>query len=959
MNHERRDERNEGAVADRPPSVVRRDFLRLVGAAAIVGAPGCSRAPRGKLRPYVVQPPGVVPGNPLFFATSILEAGYASGLVVESHEGRPTKIEGNARHPASLGATSAAQQAALLDLYDPDRARGITRLGAPATWRGALDALRRRARESRVHVLLEATSSPLVAAQVAALRALSPEVDVRWFAPLAPLAEWAGSKLAFGRVLDTRFDLSNVRVLVALDADLLCAGPAAVCLARQFADTRRIAAPSDEMSRFYAVEPCPSVTGMSADHRLRVPARDVLSVAAGLALGLERAGLGLPAELGGALAPWAARVAAHTPWIEAVARDLVANRGRSLVVAGPGQPPSVHALVHGLNAVLGGPGQAVTYGESPIADAGTDAFDLLPLLRDLDAGDVEMLIVAAPNPVYSATADLALDRRFARAKESIYLGSYADETARVCTWHAARAHFLETWADGRAFDGTVSFVQPLATPRFDTYTTPALLGALGGEALVTDHHRLLAFWQRARPDAAAWDRWLERGLIEGSATPPATPPPVHFSAVRDAIAQTPLPDAAPSLELVFRRDARLGDGEHSNNAWLMELPDPVTRQSWGNAALLSPTTAARLDVRDGDVLDLRLGGRRTTAPALVVEGQADDVIALALGHGRAGAGEEIARGVGTNANLLRTTDAPWFAAGLVVARTGAREDVALAQTHSSLEGRDDDVLLHRTRDEFRRQPGFAKEGRARHLALYDLAPSGPRQWGMVIDLNACTGCAACVVACQAENNVPAVGKAGVAKGRAMHWLRVDRYVVGREDPRALVQPMACQHCERAPCEYVCPVNATTHSSDGLNQMIYNRCVGTRFCSNNCPYKVRRFNWFNYHQDEDPELAGIYNPDVTVRARGVMEKCTYCVQRIREAEIHAEIERRPLADGDVVTACEEACPSRAITFGDTNDRSSRVSRLRDNPRAFAVLGALGTRPRTLYLARITNPNPEIT
>ncbi len=944
-----------------PDSVVRRDFMRLVGAsAALASASACNRATRETIQPYVTQPPEVVPGNPLYFASSMSIDGYAVGLVVESHEGRPTKIEGNPDHPASLGATGPIDQATVLGLYDPDRARGLTSGGRPCSWPAFVEKFAPRLRDGGAHLLLAATSSPLVADQVARLRARYPRLDLRWHAPLAPTAIWRGAQIAFDKVLEPRIRLADAHVIVALDSDFLAAGPAWRVIAREFAEGRRLRTAHDAMNRLYVVEPALSVTGMSADHRLRVQAREVVSVAASIATALAKQGVALPADLLAALAPWASRAALHARWTGAVARDLAAYRGSCLVLVGDDQPPELHALGHALNAALGNVGKTIGYGPSPIVDAGTEGFDLHPLSRALDGGEVATLIVVGGNPVYSAFADLELSRRFGAARESAYVGPYVNETARACGWFAPEAHYLESWGDARAFDGTVSLSQPIMAPRAERRTTSEVLSALLGEPRATSHDLLVAYWRLARPDfETEWAAWLGRGLIPATAFAPMSPE-ARFSAVRDAIGALALPagPAERALEVVLRRDPRVHDGTYANNAWLMEMPNPATHLAWGNAALVSKETAGRLGVSDGDLLRLVVAGRSVEAPALIVPGHADQTIALSLGYGHTGDGETVAHGVGANAYALRTRAAPSFADGTAIA-IGGRVELALEQVHSSLEGRDDEILLHRTLDEYQRDPAFARQRDERPLALYDHRPAGKRQWGMVIDLNACIGCGSCVVACQAENNVPVVGKAGVVKGRAMHWLRIDRYFVGApEDPQVLLEPMLCQHCEKAPCEYVCPVNATTHSADGLNQMIYNRCVGTRFCSNNCPYKVRRFNWFNYHQDEAADIALVRNPDVTVRARGVMEKCTYCVQRIREAEIRSEVRGSPMQDGDVVTACEQACPTRAITFGDIADPTSRVVRAGANDRRYAVLNELGTLPRTRYLARVRNPNPEL-
>ena len=947
---------------DQPPDLVaRREFFRLAAAgAALAAATGCERAPRGVIRPYVVDPETVIPGNPLFYATSITTRGYASGLLVESHEGRPTKIEGNPSHPASLGATTCAAQASLLDVYDPDRALAVMRGGEPSSWSAFDDAFVAPARAGGVHLLLPSTSSPVVADQIRRLRArLGDRIDVRWYDALPRMSAWEGARLAFGTVLEARLALREAKVAVAFDADFLSEGPASLALARAFADGRRLAEPSATMNRLYVAEPAVTVTGMSADHRLRVRARDIASLAALVATELATAGAPLPRSFVDTVAPLAGGTTRDRAWARAVARDLAANAGAGVVVAGDGQPPFVHALAHAVNDALGNAGRTVTYAPSPIVDAGTDAFDLAPLAAALDAGHVERLIVLGGNPAYGAPADLELGRRLRKAMASAYLGRYVDETAAACQWFLPATHYLEEWGDARAFDGTISVIQPLLGPAGDARSTIEVLAALLGDLPATPHEILTRYWTQSSGAAEReTSSWVEQGIVASSAAAPITPAKVSYDAlIRAGLALTRY-NGEDALEICFRPDARAPEGAAPNNAWLLELPDPTTRLTWGNAARLSRATATRLGVTDGDVLRLDVGSRSVLAPVLVVPGHADGTIALAIGYGRAGTGEQIVRGVGVNAGTLRTRDAPWFGP-VVAARTGAREGLALEQVHSSLEGRDDDVLLHRSLASFRNDPGFATDRAKTRLALYDLKPAGARQWGMVIDLNACTGCATCVVACQAENNIPAVGKAGVAKGRAMHWIRIDRYFFGEEDdPGVLLEPMLCQHCEKAPCEYVCPVNATTHSSEGLNQMTYNRCVGTRFCSNNCPYKVRRFNWFNYQQGALAGAARVHNPDVTVRARGVMEKCTYCVQRIREAEIRSEVAGRPLRDGDVVVACEQACPTRAITFGDIADPASRVSALRTNVRRFSVLNDLGTAPRTQYLARITNPNPEL-
>jgi len=949
MNDERHPVEHDDAIA-------RRDFVKWMGAAlGLAGVAACTRAPSQEIVPYVIAPPEVIPGRARYYATALTLDGYATGVLVESHEGRPTKIEGNPDHPASLGATGAFEQASVLSLYDPARARGVTRSGSVASWQALGDELRRGAWTGRagrgLHVLLEPTSSPTVEQLLTSIRARWPEAAIHFYAPGSAVNAWSGARIAFGtpgRALEPRFDLRGADVIVALDADFLAHGPAYLRLARQFADRRRygIAERGASMNRLYAIEPLHTVTGAAADHRARVPAHDVAPFAAALldAIGAPELAGGIPLPLRAPARPYAKLVAA-------IARDLAAHRGRSVVLAGPGQPPIVHAMAHAMNAVLENIGRTVMMAPSPILDAGEASHDLAPLADALDAGGVDTLVVLGTNAVYTAPADRPL--HVGRARQSIYLGAHEDETAALCTFTVAAAHPLESWGDARAFDGTVSIVQPLIEPLFGGRTAADVLAVLAGTPGST--HDLV----RARFAAdAPWRRALARGITDDGPTGPV-PATLRWDAIAAAMARFTADKGGagqPELEVVFPLDPRVHDGRFTNNAWLVELPDPVSKLTWTNAATLSPDTAARLDLVDGLEVEVRFQGREVRAPVLVVPGQADGTVGLALGWGRSGA-EEIARGRGANAYALRTSEAPYMGMGAVVRATGARRDLPITQRNRRLEGRDEEILHHASLDEHRNAPAGEAKKRGRPLALYDVRPSSTEhQWAMAIDLAVCTGCSACVVACQAENNVPTVGPDGVLLGREMHWLRIDSYFTGdAREPDVLAQPMLCQHCEKAPCEYVCPVNATVHSSDGLNEMVYNRCVGTRFCSNNCPYKVRRFNWFDYHRSEDATEQLVHNPDVTVRERGVMEKCTFCVQRLREHEIRNRTEG---LYPPPVTACQQACPTRAIVFGDKRRPGSPVARLSEDERAYAALHDLGTVPRVRYLKSIKNKNPEL-
>jgi molybdopterin-containing oxidoreductase family iron-sulfur binding subunit len=926
-------------LSDRPDvdvdAIARRSFLKRMAAALALAGGGCSRAPSGRIYPYVAQPPEVQPGNPRHYASALALDGYAQGVLVASREGRPVKIEGNPEHPASLGAAGPFEQSAVLSLYDPDRARAVQHRRAPSTWHAAVRAIASGAwRERRgrgLSIVLEPTGSIVVSDLLARLRSVFPEVDVRWSCAALRTPVWEASRAAFGRVLEPRYRFDRADVIVVLDDDPLARGPAWLRWARHFADRRR-SPMRDGMSRLYVIEPRLTPTGASADHRLAVRRSEVAMIAAALL-----------AEVHGTKRP--ALAPEHARFVHAVARDLLAHRGRALVIAGDAQPAAVHVISHAIDAALGDIGTTKTFGASPILEAGEPTHDLAGALDAVDS-----LVVVGANIAYATPADLRLRERIAHAKESLYVGEHDDETARACTWSAPLAHALETWGDARAFDGTRSIVQPLVAPLYGGRTPAQVLAALLGEPDL-DPHGLTRRSMRAVLDApfeASWERALVHGVVDGSATPDVDLS-FRWRAVDEALASLRQPAA---LELSFDLDRRVHDGRFTNIAWLAELPEPLTTLSWSNALLVSATTAARLGLADEDVAVVTARDRSLEVPVLVAAGHADDQLTLTLGWGR-DRSLSVAGGHGANAYALRTSDAPW-SVPVSIASAHRKQPLAIVQREKSFHARADRIAPSGTLSELRANGRIGRAPDAHPPALYANRPSAPHQWGMVVDLAACTGCSACVVACQAENNVPTVGFANMRKGREMLWLEIAVYHEGESTTR---QPMLCQHCEQAPCEYVCPVGATTHSPDGLNEMTYNRCVGTRFCSNNCPYKVRRFNWFAPPEDDLSSRA--HNPDVTVRARGVMEKCTYCVQRIRRGEIRAEVEHRELRDGDVVTACQQACPTRAIVFGDIADANSYVARLRaDDTRLFAVLDELGTIPRTRYLARVTNPNPEL-
>jgi molybdopterin-containing oxidoreductase family iron-sulfur binding subunit len=974
----------------------RRALFRLAGAGATAaGLAACSSRPARDILPYANQPPEVTPGVPLYFASALVEDGFATGVLVASQQGRPTKIEGNPDHPASLGATRARDQAAVLGLYDPQRARSITDRGVPVAWSAVVAALARAAGGGGrgLQLVLEPTSSPFAIELIERLRTVLPAAGIAFWAPFEPRSSLAGHRMVFGRPLQAQLDLAAADVVVALDADLTSDHPMALAYARQIADRRRVVDGSSAMSRLYAIETGYSPTGVLADHRLAVRPSEVARIAAELLAAVAAQGRDLPAgaaALGRALGAAASPASPRSPasgdrarLVAVMARDLSRAAGRSVVAAGERQPPQVHAIAQAINAALGNLGRTVRFTEPSVFEAGQPSHEptaLAGLVRAIDRSEVTTLVVLGGNPVYAAPADLGLAAAFARVPTSVYLGLYDNETARACRYCVPGLHDLERWDAARGYDGTIAPIQPLIEPLFGGRSVGDVLRVLLGDPPATEYARIREAWTRRLPgvDIAAA---LARGAIAGTALPE-----VRIDAAAEvawdkmAAAMAPAKAAPAALELQIAPHPFVHDGRHTNNAWLLELPEPATKLTWDNAAQLSPRTAGRLGVATGDIVELTVaaaagatlghpdapagasaGPRAHTAahalevPAIVVPGHADDAITLHAGFGRDGS-ERVARGVGADAFRLWNTTFGLQPA-VTAAAQGGRRALAITQIQTHTEGRPivpTGTLQSLRGDDFRAELARLRGPQPSLLDRFPGEfPAAAVQWAMSIDLTTCTGCSACVMACAAENNTPVVGRRAVQNKREMHWLRIDRYITGPDEaPVAAVQPMACQHCENAPCEYVCPVEATTHSPDGLNEMTYNRCIGTRFCSNNCPYKVRRFNWFDF-KDRGLQLLA-RNPDVTVRDRGVMEKCTYCVQRIRRAEIDARVAGRRLGERDVQTACQAACPTQAIAFGSITDPASAVSEHRRRPHSFAALHDQGTVPRTRYLARIRNP-----
>lgn len=946
---------------DAPGTLGRRQLLSLVGAsAALAGLGGCTRSPDERIVPYVKQPSGVVPGIPQHYATSLLRSGFAVGVLVESREGRPVKVEGNPDHPASLGGTGAFEQASLLDLYDPQRARVFLNRGKPAPvddFAALFDPRRRDPDRGRgLHLVLEPTTSPLVRRMIDRLRNDLPEAALHFARPLASPARLDATRAIAGRPLAVTYDLTRAETIVSLDDDFLCHGPATLRYARDFAARRRVRSPDGTMNRLYVVEAPLTVTGLSADHRLALRTSEVAAFAGLLVDALARLGLALPGPVANVARDLASGVESHRAFAAAAARDLISGRGAGLIAVGEHQPSVVHALALFANEVLGNLGKTVVLTEPLLLDASNERETLSGLADALRGNAVDRLLIVGGNPVYSAPSDLAFGELIARAKVSAYVGLRANETScRVDAFLPAR-HELESWGDALAFDGTVSLVQPLIRPLYEGSSLPEVLSLLLGEA--TSDHRLVRESYQVSLPGLAWDEALQRGFVPETKVSPST---VHLDPNAVAALRPSVAASSPTaIEVHWRVDNKVDDGRFAGNPWLQELPDPITKLAWGNAALIGPTLAARMHLEDGAVVRLERGGRAVDLPVLVVPGHADGSVTLPIGYGQASFGAKVDEAdIGVNVLPLLDGSVKNACATARIERTDQTVALAITQRESRLEGRA--PARTRTLSDVRAEPAIAGP-KHRLPTLYDAFNAEERtgpQWGMVIDLSACTGCSACVVACQAENNVPVVGRSGVLQRREMHWLRIDRYFTGGPaNPGVLTQPMLCQHCEKAPCEYVCPVNATTHSPDGLNEMTYNRCVGTRFCQNNCPYKVRRFNWFDYTARTPPTMRLAMNPEVTVRARGVIEKCTFCVQRIRTTQQRAIAEGREGERLSVQTACQQACPTRAIVFGDLSDPTSEVSKESALPSAYRVLEDLGTNPRVRYLTRIQNPNPEL-
>lgn len=983
-------------AADAPSGNNRRHFMQLLGASMAMAGLAACRRPVEKIMPFSDRPEELIPGVPLHYASAMNFRGIARPLLVKSHDGRPVKIEGNPDHPNASGSSGVFEQASLLQLYDPDRSKHILRTGALSSWDDFLSLCQRfQIGNRRLAVLAAPDHSPTRARLQAQLENQFP--DTQWidYRSEGDDAETLGLQMAYGLPLQPTYDFGNADVIVSLDADFLGShAKNGNWNTASFAQGRKLNGVQDEMSRLYVAESTYTTTGTMADHRRRMRSDAITTLASQIATALGVYSGTSP-----------------DTYASAIASDLQQSNGRSIIVAGESQPAEVHALCAVMNHALGAVGTTVTLSDTgaPVKTSQSEA--LAALVSEMQSGQIDMLLMLGVNPVYDAPPELDFQGAMRRVINTIHVGMYVDETAQTSTWHIPQTHYLESWGDGRSWDGTLTPIQPLIAPLYeDARSDIEILHALNGGQHAKGYDLVRETWASSLGEddfEAAWRRILHDGYLRDTGYPAITAVPAFGGS---------LPEPKSGLELVTRLDPTLFDGSFANNAWCQELPDPITKIVWDNVVVLSPKTANDLGLvceyskgrYYSDIVTLAVNGQEVELPIWILPGHADDSVSVTLGYGREisttrserdtpfwdkddetdiYARGTLATGVGTNVAKLRNALIQPVSHGVQLTATGQKARIVTTQDHGILDTEARPLVRSATLEEYRADPAFPLQEEAptpssgvktdfsdypelwknqhpaKSPALRD-SDYWQNQWGMVIDLNACTGCNACIVACQAENNIQVVGKKEVGNGRELHWLRIDRYFVteGGEDletdPQIVMQPMPCQHCENAPCESVCPVAATVHSPDGTNQMIYNRCIGTRYCANNCPYKVRRYNFYNWSKTIPATVQMAQNPNVSVRFRGVMEKCSFCVQRIRETQKRAGLEKRPLHRDEVTTACQQACSAEAITFGDLNDEESGVSRAVQNSRGYRLLAYLNIKPRVSYLARVRNPNQEL-
>lgn len=969
----------------------RRHFLKIMGASiALAGLAAC-RKPVQKILPYTKRPEDILPGVPNQYATAMPLMGSVAGMLVKSHEGRPTKIEGNPEHPDTLGGTSVFHQASILGLYDPDRSRSVRKNNTRATWDEFVSfANESLTSDKRVAVLSEANSSPTLQRLKKEGEKKFSEFEWLTYEPFSEANALEGNSIAFGEKARTLNHFDKANLIVSIGDDFLNDPVTGVRNAKQFSRKRKLDSSSDSMNQLFVVEHNFSVTGSAADHRLAIKKNDYDAYIFALAAELSKSLSGLNAFRGHKNA-----FTGHA-WIASIAKNLLDNRGSSILTVDKHASSVTHAAAAAINDALNNTGTTVTYHQIEDHTATND--ELADFVGQIESGNYDVLIILGGNPVYNLPTDSDFAEIMAGIDTTVHLSEYADETSKKATWHVNRASYLEAWGDGRAIDGTPSVIQPLIRPLFNGKSELEFLSTLirgeepNGYQLVQNTWKSLLsgnFKQK-------WEKTLHQGIYEDGSGYPSVSPRIRSSFGSDLSVSLRAASIsnADQIEVVIKPDLKVLDGRYANNGWLQELPDPVTKITWDNAALMSERTArdlgidavARGTVDDDNtpLIKITANNETITVPAWILPGHADNSITLTLGYGRKDLGViassyeyDDMESVGFDVTPLTSGDQGYYVPAATVALTNDTYKIACTQDHNSMEGRS--LIRYASLDYYKENPTFAPDmvkvpgtdgGTKPTPDLFQPQgyPDYEPQWGMAIDLTSCIGCGVCTIACQSENNIPVIGKREVSRGREMHWIRVDRYFVGdQEDPKMIHQPVPCMHCEKAPCEQVCPVAATTHSDDGLNQMTYNRCIGTRYCANNCPYKVRRFNFFNYQKEyltngSDPEVVQMaMNPDVSIRFRGVMEKCTYCVQRINRAKIATKNRTGNSVkpnDGEVVTACQQACPTDAIYFGDITDPDSEVSKVKANERNYSMLAELNTQPRTTYMAKIMNTSEEL-
>jgi MoCo/4Fe-4S cofactor protein with predicted Tat translocation signal len=981
-------------------AVSRRGFLKVMGASlALAGLAGCTKQPDEAIFPYIKQPEDLVLGKPMYFATAYPFPTGAIPVLIKSDSFRPIKVDGNPEHPVSKGKSDAFTQATLLDLYDPDRSQHVLHRGEVSSWGEFQQAFATAAKKTSggqgIYFLSETITSPTLAEQWKQVQAVYPQAKMVQWEPVNQDSSRAASKAAFGSYTDAQYKLEEADIILSLDADFLggIAHPGFLPLASGYAERHRYEE-GKTMNRLYVVETMPTVTGFKAEHRLALKPSEIAAFALALANGA---------------APQSA-TAEQQKFFAALSSDLKNSGGKCVVIPGDQASPAVHAAAYALNSSLGAVGKTVIYTETVNPMPSEQVADLKSLVADMKAGKVQWLVILGVNPIYSAPWDLGFRDAFANVPVTVQLASHVDETGAISNWHINKTHYLESWSDARAYDGTISIIQPMIDPMYGGKSAHDVLQALLADPQQSAYDVVVANAKTyIKGDfAAGWRKALHDGWVEGTAFTAKA-----GGAGKSAVASFPAPSGVNGLEISFRPDPSIYDGRFANVGWLQELPKQVTNLSWDNAAIMSINTLAALKLDESDPVKISLNGREVIAPAVMIPGHPDGVITVHLGFGRGVEAGRVGQGVGFDAYQIRTTDGLLSVSGATAKKVPGTYDLCITKVHNiehrgsfaqhdlekplsdkdgvySLAGHEAEersIIRYATLDEVKKNPNFAHEGGASGTLIDKVgySPQGEKvphdnsffpdawdyekqdpstlkiqnAWGMAIDLNSCIGCNACIVSCYAENNIPVIGREQVKVGRIMQWLRIDTYFEGDlHAPKAHFQPMACQHCENAGCEQVCPVGATVHTPEGLNTMVYNRCVGTRYCSNNCPYKVRRFNFLLYSDFDTESLKFMRNPDVSVRSRGVMEKCSYCVQRIEAAKITADKENREIRDGEIVTACQQACPTSAITFGNINDKASKVAKLKAEERDYQVLADLNFRPRTTYTAGVINPHPEL-